>query len=68
MKEDDARTKWCPHARNQVGGIGEAVNMKVDDRFSIRIKCIASNCMMWKENEIEGAPIDDGHCGLIKEG
>ena len=78
MTEEEAKTKWCPSARNQFDGVDgrPACNMRKDDRYNIRIKCIASDCMMWKWNSPSAEAVYEvlsrgestvdfgGHCGL----
>lgn len=51
MTEEDARTKWCPDAvfpidslRLTVGG-----NRHISGEIPQECKCIASDCMMWRE-------------------
>ena len=60
MMEDQARTKWCPYARTDLG-----CNWS-------NTRCIASDCMAWrwyKDNRDEigmcemDAP-ERGYCGL----
>jgi hypothetical protein len=52
MTEEEARVKQCPHKR----GV-----------FPVETRCIASDCMMWvnENNKVKGHSI--GHCGLIKD-
>jgi len=79
MKEEEAKTKWCPMARAMVHA---GPNTVAANRFGqgskdyINCKCIASDCMMWvpTDNEYdpgvnpadEGASHPAGHCGLAK--
>lgn len=48
MTEDEAKTKWCPMFRRAGGGDNS------DADGGRRTKCIASECMMWR----------DSYCGL----
>ena len=64
MKEEDARTKICPHnfqamviSSTLARVIGGADGDRVADIMS-NARCIASGCMMWREGE------DYGYCGL----
>ena len=62
MTEDEAKTKWCPHAR-KVFPYSEAPahNREADDAPAT--KCIASECMAWLREPV----VDDrkrGYCGL----
>lgn len=74
MTEDEAKTKWCPHARVGVVDSGMAINLMLMDDNSRRYEqCIASACMMWVWNVPKtvgaGQDIDRskyGHCGLCK--
>jgi len=69
MKEEEAKTKWCPMARLSI------MNQSIDS-VGERELCIASGCMMWTwdtaenkaHSETEGFNPDDyqGHCGLAK--
>lgn len=56
MTEDEAKTKWCPHARVW-NGEGTAYNRD----FNHGESCFGSACMMWRWNSI--AKIE-GYCGL----
>ena len=74
LKEDEAKTKWCPHARFNGDNIAESGDLA---------KCIGSDCAMWipykywettdgriYDNKVvdEGEWVEGGFCGLIKEG
>lgn len=69
MTEENAKTKWCPHARFNGDNIAESGDLA---------KCIASDCMMWEPynywvkdgrcctKETEGAEaVGGGVCGLV---
>ena len=78
MKEEEAKTKWCPHVRNNDPAFEE--NAVVSNRYNGKIEkehlCIASDCMMWVEEEWSKEPIEgqighfinepSGHCGLTR--
>lgn len=77
MKEEEARTKWCPHAFAVNQGGYSLAN---------RSKCMASDCMMWVKTAVRwhfphGKPVPsdaispedaggimvvEGYCGLVK--
>jgi hypothetical protein len=68
MTEDEAKTKWCPHARvldgSPPGGAG--VNRKGPEAG---VYCIASGCMAWRwsysPETAEGNDVEpEGYCGL----
>jgi len=72
MTEDEARTKWCPMVRYKSGG-GEGINRWAtsdDKNYSPdHSKCIASDCMMWREIREQDSStgywnIIGGYCGL----
>lgn len=54
LTEDQARTKWCPHARvvevddDQLHGPFNRYHPNADANFSGVAKCIASGCMAWR--------------------
>jgi hypothetical protein len=70
MREDEAKTKWCPLTRNiQLVAWGRSGDTYAD----LKSNCIASECMLWDwdcdENGIikadkDGNPIWQGDCGL----
>lgn len=70
MIEDEAKTKWCPFAReaSTPGGWNRGV-------FSDgpRSKCLGSQCMAWRATDREAVPCqpdgepdfkEAGYCGL----
>jgi len=79
MKEDEAKTKWCPMARVCEGDddvlhgpfnrYHSGCEQGLDGKQS---RCIASKCMMWRwDLKLEHVPgdlvmatPDSGHCGL----
>jgi len=74
MTEEQAKTKWCPHARCVVDAPHYASGNIFGEN---REKCIASDCMMWKWRidktgaAIANAQADvglepDGYCGVVK--
>jgi len=66
MDEKTARTKWCPHVR--VNGHNRDYTRIPPDIEQFR--CIASDCMMWKETtELVSVGENEhyGDCGLKRE-
>ena len=66
MTEDEARTKWCPHARvacyAEAGDAG--VNRSSDRGASISgVGCLASDCSQWRWGEALGV-IERGQVAL----
>jgi len=55
MKEDEAKKKWCPMAREETVVVG-----RWDKDGKVGFCCIASNCMMWRTDDDN----DQGYCGL----
>lgn len=85
MTEDEAKTKWCPQGSIELSlqMIHSAIitGDNIDAHKSVieklvkenRQKCIASDCMMWREvseqqMDAKGkiCAVEDGYCGLIK--
>lgn len=70
MKEDEAKTKWCPFVRG--GNLAIHHGAMVIDHHTRSIennKCIASECMAWRishrEHDLDTDEITDfGYCGL----
>lgn len=68
VAEEEAKTKWCPHARvfetddsgRGVGGLNEKYDVRLG--MVLKSKCIASACMMWREVKTTGKKL--GFCGL----
>lgn len=76
MTEDEAKQKWCPHARIQTswtslhGGVALAGTNRWEKGSA---KCIASECMAWRweaafrrDDNSMPTPVD-GYCGLAGE-
>ena len=78
MTEDEAKTKWCPHARIATytldGSDGITASNKTS-RGAIRdgAFCIAGRCMAWREtlpvslssiNRAVTVQVPTGYCGL----
>jgi hypothetical protein len=64
MTEEEAKTKWCPFARNLVtldNAEGNPFFVASANRFSeVKMSpCIASSCMAWRS--VFG---DSGYCGM----
>ena len=60
LTEEQARSKWCPMVRSENGGRSDSTSQN---------RCIASNCMAWREYRISyshgNSPIEKhGYCGL----
>jgi hypothetical protein len=78
MTEEEAKTKWCPHARCTNSTYTESANREPTsyptESLNGACNCIASDCMMWCETEPKkyGVPRDGktseptGYCGLVK--
>jgi hypothetical protein len=54
LKEEEAKTKWCPHVRGT-----NASNSYGGERMKAAYTCIASDCMMWVQDSSFWAK--DGH-------
>ena len=67
MTEDEAKQKWCPHARlrtswsSPYGGVALAGTNRWEKGNA---KCIASGCMAWRWEDIAKRKPIDGYCGL----
>ena len=71
MKEEEAKTKWCPNTGTKISHQGNSV-------LHPNEMCIASDCMCWKWDEafnkvdkcgnLHGGTNynTEGHCGLTK--
>ena len=66
MKEEEARTKWCPFDKSD--------NRNQHQRSGTRSTCIASDCMMWvadidviySQEKAVYKTLDSGRCGLVR--
>jgi len=71
MTEDEAKTKWCPHAR-ELGDGAVSYNRDYNGKAT-RARCLGSGCMAWQwidrmtatddEYEFKSVRIG-GFCGL----
>lgn len=50
MTEEEAKTKWCPFARDSETA-GNRSQSDEPDRHAARFPCIASACMAWRGGE-----------------
>lgn len=77
VTEQEAKTKWCPHARLRSLNGDVAINRATDGSSATRSKCLASECMAWKwvygnspaeqaERKPHGMAVKEpkGYCGL----
>jgi hypothetical protein len=68
IREEEARTRWCPFARNYTfPGTGDptplTVNRQKRGAPEIGCLCVASECMAWRwDRPVLG--LNYGHCGL----
>ena len=81
MTEEEARTRWCPMARLNVGNDTAAPYNRYlhSDEYDMALpgarKCVASDCALWVVDyragssvmDVRGPDVEDGgHCGLVK--
>ena len=59
LTETEAKTKWCPFARRDAGGV--VVNRNMGGNAFEGCKCIASACMAWRDDR---GVAGKGFCGL----
>ncbi|AWJ93269.1 hypothetical protein Sp245p_25945 (plasmid) [Azospirillum baldaniorum] len=74
MTEEQARTKWCPHARqtgvtNRDGGMCATANRAGSEHYGVEnCNCIASGCMAWRWVRVrddEGS--EDGGAAILTQ-
>lgn len=77
MKEEKAKTKWCPMVRVADCGAenASAVN-RLHQQEAPTTQCLASDCMMWVATDNECEPVNStsastvskpaGYCGLAR--
>ena len=62
MKEEDAKTKWCPMVRKELHCTGPINRWDGEVyEYSEEFRCITSECMMWRTTS---EFLTDGFCGL----
>jgi hypothetical protein len=66
VTELEAKRRWCPWSRVEVGETGVVVNrfavdMDVGELLFGATLCIGSGCMAWRTNVVNES---DGYCGL----
>ena len=61
MKEEQAKTKWCPMSRTVDGDV---VTNKDGGKVSDIDMCLTSKCMMWREYYGDDKVTILGFCGL----
>lgn len=59
MTEEEAKTKMCPHLSECLFGSNSGVVHRL-----LKGNCVASKCMMWKEERKSGNTTYAGGCGL----
>lgn len=63
VTEEKAKTKWCPFARVRDAGASGVTSVNFTNGKTI--KCLASDCMAWREDTRFGEPgKHPGYCGL----
>lgn len=60
--EEEAKTKWCVHARVRDVGVAGVTNINFANGTTI--KCIGSRCMSWRWRGDFGETGSKGYCGL----
>jgi hypothetical protein len=61
VTEEDARARWCPHAR----GNGTGINRWTENGTAAGPMCIGNHCMAWRwVKGSEKASVGRGYCGL----
>ena len=64
MTEEEAKTKWCPQARQSSDSI-YTYNRGDDGTGSHSCRCLGSACMAWRLAErMFGEVTNNGYCGL----
>lgn len=73
MTEDEAKTKWCPFARDsetagnrvRYGAPGEAVEDDYRTEAAAQFPCIASACMAWRWDGTHVNDPDDPKADMV---
>jgi hypothetical protein len=61
MTEEEAKKKWCPMVRHGDSARNRTYN---EGAMLQAFACIASDCMMWREDVIGGRGERYGYCGI----
>ena len=66
MTNEEARGKWCPWSRTELGQTGVVINrfgydQDVPEAVLRQVSCIGSGCMAWRSSLVNPG---DGYCGL----
>jgi len=66
MKEEEAKTKWCPMIHGNNDSFPNKIARKRNGENWERGMCIGSDCMMWRDTGATGYYDTDrtGYCGL----
>lgn len=65
--QDEAKTKWCPHAR-ELFSYNEEASYNRDAKGIPSTMCIGSGCMMWQHAEAEMQTMNFNTMGGVPEG
>lgn len=66
MTEDEAKTKWCPHALELDTYSETVAHNRFTDGEPVS-KCIGSECMAWRKTKLDDMRVlgeRTGYCGL----
>lgn len=65
MTEEEAKTKWCPFARQDTRGGVTSYGGEGSSTYPVKCMCIASACMAWRwEFKKADGTGTIGFCGL----
>jgi len=64
MKEELAKTKWCPMNRVIYTGDNWDCNRQLTKEGLVNLNCLGSDCMLWTRNGIDAEGWPSGYCGF----